>query len=192
MPCDIHPHQGPSAKARILRAAMLLFARQPFSETSLREIATAAQVDVAYAHRAFGSKAEIFRQALQSLRTAAAGGGDLTQAGTRDALVEQLCDLALLRDPQRIEDVEPLHLVMQSCACSEAQEIVADFIEQTIAEPLAEGFGQQDVGRAIFAIGLISGFAVMRLVIKHPALQTMPKAELKDMLAKALWGAMTP
>lgn len=64
---DAHSVRRASAKARILRAAMLLFARQPFSETSLREIATEAQVDVAYVHRAFGSKIEIFQQALHEL-----------------------------------------------------------------------------------------------------------------------------
>ncbi len=49
-------------------AAMLLFARQSFAETSLREIVAEAQADVAYAHRAFGSKTEIFQQALHGLR----------------------------------------------------------------------------------------------------------------------------
>ena len=60
------PVQTTSGKERILNAAMLLFARMPYSDTSLRDIA-AAEVDVAYVHRAFGSKAEIFRHALLAL-----------------------------------------------------------------------------------------------------------------------------
>lgn len=188
MPTDAHPHQAPSAKTRILRAAVLLFAHRPLSETSLRDIATAAHVDVAYVHRAFGSKAEIFRQALQF--PAAADGDD--PAPAPGALVERLCNLALSPDPQRVEEVEPLHLVLQSCACSEARAIVADFIEATIAKSLAESFGQRDIGRAMFAISLMSGFSIMRLVVGHPALRAMPQADLKDMLAKVLWAAMTP
>ena len=46
---------------------MLLFARMPYCDTSLRDIAAAAEVDVAYVHRSFGSKAEIFRHALAAL-----------------------------------------------------------------------------------------------------------------------------
>ena len=61
------PVQTTSGKERILNAAMLLFARMPYSDTSLRDIAAAAEVDVAYVHRAFGSKAEIFRHALLAL-----------------------------------------------------------------------------------------------------------------------------
>lgn len=187
---DRDPHQGPSAKARILRAAMLLFAQRPFSETSLRDIATAAQVDVAYVHRAFGSKAEIFRQALHSRHVIVPEHDDLAQTVSGEAFIERICDLALSRNPECVADVEALHLVMQSCACSDAREIVADFIEQSYAKPLAEGFGQQGIGRAMFAISLVSGFTLMRCVVNHPALQTIPKAELRAMLKKALQGAM--
>ncbi|MGL4263414.1 MAG: TetR/AcrR family transcriptional regulator, partial [Afipia sp.] len=56
-----------SGKERISNAAMLLFARMPYCDTSLRDIAAAAEVDVAYVHRSFGSKAEIFRHALAAL-----------------------------------------------------------------------------------------------------------------------------
>ena len=66
---DRMPGQA-TGKERILASAMLLFARMPYSDTSLRDIAAAAGVDVAYVHRAFGSKAEIFRQALLALAPA--------------------------------------------------------------------------------------------------------------------------
>lgn len=175
------------AKERILRASTLLFARMPFSETSLRDIATAAQADVAYVHRAFGSKAEIFRQALDSLLPV----DDLfTPPVDPERLIARLCDLALLRDPTRVEDVEPLHLIMQSCACSEARVILAEFLENEFARPLAEGFGHKDIGQATFAISLIGGFITARVVIGHMVLQEMPDAQLKAMLAKVLRSVM--
>lgn len=175
------------AKERIRLASTLLFARTPFSETSLRDIATAAQVDVAYVHRSFGSKAEIFRQTLHSLTKAS----DIFQPPTDpETLIDRFCDSMLLRDPQRVEDVEPFHLVMQSCACSEARIILAEFIETNLARPLADAFGHKDVGKAVFALSLMGGFTTARLVIGHRCLQDMTDADLKPMLVKILRAAL--
>lgn len=107
--------QKSSAKARILQASILLFARMPFSETSLRDIAAEAKVDVAYVHRAFGSKSEIFRQALEAT---AALDEVFTPDGNPAGLIDRITERAFLRDPQCIRDVEPLHLVLQSSSCS--------------------------------------------------------------------------
>ena len=168
---------------------MLIFARQPFSETSLREIAAEAQVDVAYVHRVFGSKIEIFRQALYGLHIVDPQGD---QAATMDAdqLIQRICALALQRDPRRVKEVEPLHLIIRSCACSEARAILANFLETHFARPLAAGYGQEDTGRAMFAISLMTGFVTMRVAMGQPALVSMPERELKTMLAKVLRGVM--
>lgn len=187
---NVHSLGKTSAKERILRAAMLLFAHQTFSETSLRDIATKAQVDVAYVHRAFGSKIEIFRHALHGLHVVDPQGTQGIPLDS-DQFIEQLSELALLRNPRRVEDVEPLHLIIRSCACSEARDILGSFMETHFARPLAAAFGQEDIGRAMFAISLMSGFVTMRVGLGHPALLAMPEAELKEMLAKALRGAMT-
>ena len=186
---DAHPPRIAPAKTRILRAAMLLFARQPFSETSLREIAAEAQVDVAYVHRAFGSKIEIFQQALHGLHVVDPQGEQGAPMDP-DRLIERICELALLRNPRRVEEVEPLHLIIRSCACSEARDILANFMETHFARPLAAAFRQEDIGPAMFAISLMSGFVTMRVALGHPALLAMPEAELKAMLAKALHGVM--
>jgi AcrR family transcriptional regulator len=177
------------AKTRILRAAMLLFARQPFSETSLRDIAAEAQVDVAYVHRAFGSKIGVFQQALHGLHMVDPQG-DQGIPPDPDHLIERISGLALLRNPHRVEEVEPLHLIIRSCACSEARGILAEFMETHFARPLAAAFGQEDTGKAMFAISLISGFVTMRVALGHPTLLAMPEAELKEMLAKVLHGVM--
>ena len=105
----------------------------PYSDTSLRDIAAAAGVDVAYVHRAFGSKAEIFRQALLALAPL-----DDIAAGDPDGatMINRICDLAFLRDPRKVEDVRPLHLLTQSSLCSEARAIIAQFFGTSLALPL--------------------------------------------------------
>lgn len=186
---DVNPLDKMSAKGRILRAAMLLFAQQPFSETSLRDIAAKAQVDVAYVHRAFGSKIEIFRHALHGLHVVDPQGTQVIPMGS-DQFIERISELALLRNPRRVEEVEPLHLIIRSCACSEARDILSSFMETHFARPLAAAFGQEDISRAMFAISLMSGFVTMRVAVGHPALLAVPATELKTMLAKALHGVM--
>ncbi len=187
---DAHSPRKESARTRIVRAAMLLFARQSFSETSLREIAAGAQVDVAYVHRTFGSKTEIFQQALNGLHIVDTQGVQSAPMDP-DHLIERISEVALLRNPRRVEEVEPLHLIIRSCASSEAREILATFLATHFARPLAAAFGQEDIGRAMFAISLMTGFVTMRVAVGHPALLAMPDAELKAMLAKVLHDVMT-
>lgn len=178
-----------SAKARILQAGLLLFARMPFSETSLRDIASEAQVDVAYVHRAFGSKAEIFRQALNGLADL---DGIFVPGSSPDIVIDRICDQAFLRDPKSFADVQPLHLVMQSCACSEARHIIDSFVTTRIAWPLARAFGQEDNRHAMLAVSLLCGFVTMRVVIGSADLQRVEVAQMKAMLANAMRAAMTP
>lgn len=179
--------QKSSAKARILQASILLFARMPFSETSLRDIAAEAKVDVVYVHRAFGSKSEIFRQALEAT---AALDEVFTPDGNPAGLIDRITERAFLRDPQCIRDVEPLHLVLQSSSCSEARSILNDFVTTSIARPLADAFGQKDIGRAMFAVSILNGFITMRTVLGNPGLLAMSKEDLKAMLTRALFNAM--
>ena len=176
-----------TGKERILTSAMLLFARMPYSDTSLRDIAAAAGVDVAYVHRAFGSKAEIFRQALLAL-----GPLNDIAAGEPDGatMIRQICDLAFLRDPHKVEDVRPLHLLIQSSLCGEARTIIAQFIDTSLALPLSRAFGHADAGRAHFALSLLSGFVTHRAVLGPADLLAIPEADQRRMLQTALMNAM--
>ena len=183
------PVQTTSGKERILNAAMLLFARMPYTDTSLRDIAAAAEVDVAYVHRAFGSKAEIFRHALLAL-----GPIDDIATGQPDGatMIRRICNLAFLRNPRKLEDVRPLHLLIQSSLCSEARTIIAGFIEASLAIPLSRAFGHSDMGRAHFALSLLSGFVTHRAVLCPQDLVSIPEEDQYHMLEMALLNAMMP
>ena len=175
-----------SGKERILNAAMLLFARMPYCDTSLRDIAAAAEVDVAYVHRSFGSKAEIFRHALAALDPL----DDIMVATDGRSMISRLCDLAFLRDPRIQEDVRPLHLLIQSSLCSEARDIIAQFIDTSLALPLSKAFGFENPGRAHFALSLLSGFVTHRAVMGPANFPGIPEADQRRMLETALTNAM--
>lgn len=187
MPINDPELQNLPAKERIVKAALILFAKAPFSQTSLRDIAAASKVDVAYVHRAFGSKAEIFRQALYNLAPSPA---QIFEGMSPHEHISRICDDVFKRDPQAIEDIKPLHLVMQSCTCSEARIIVADFVRDAFAIPLAKSFGHETTKCAMIAVCLMAGFVNMRLIVGHQELQAIPEDELKSMLSRTLYSIM--
>ena len=55
-----------ATRAQILAAAQLKFQQQGFEQSSLRDIASIAAVDVALVHRYFGGKAALFKEALKA------------------------------------------------------------------------------------------------------------------------------
>lgn len=176
-----------SGKERILNASMLLFAQTPYSTTSLRDIAAAADVNVAYVHRAFGSKAEIFRQALQA---ATSLENLFIDAASGEEVIRRLCTRALLDFPKKLEDVEALHLLIQSNLCAEAREIIKQFLRESLAEPLRRAFGHDDTGRALLAISLLGGFVTNRAILGHESLQTMSETDQSLLLEAALLAVM--
>lgn len=180
-------HQG-SGKERILNSAMLLFARMPYSATSLRDIAAAAEVDVAYVHRAFGSKAEIFRQALLALTPVS-----LFRTETVDGaeMIRRMSELAILEEPHDLEDVCPVHLLIQSTLCNEARDIIAEFTKTTFAEPLSRAFGHQDTGRATFALSLLFGLVTRRTVFGADEIRSIPESRQLRLLEDAMLAVMT-
>ena len=60
------PPVANDTRERILEAAIEHFSRRSYEETGLREIASAARVDVAYVHRCFGSKKRLFADAVSA------------------------------------------------------------------------------------------------------------------------------
>ena len=74
-----------AAEERILQAAQKLFAENDYEKTTIRAIATAADVDPAIVIRYFGDKEALFRRAvhLPEADTAPNGATDLTELLTR-------------------------------------------------------------------------------------------------------------
>lgn len=73
---------GESARERLLRSALRLFARQGFAKTSTRELAEHAGVNVASISYYFGDKAGLYRAALfEPLDTPPHDVGRISQSG---------------------------------------------------------------------------------------------------------------
>jgi AcrR family transcriptional regulator len=72
-----------ATRARILDSARTLFAERGFERTTVRAVAAAARVDPSLVMQHFGTKRDLFAQAVQAAPTS-------PEAADPDALVEQL------------------------------------------------------------------------------------------------------
>ena len=97
-----------STKERILAAAELLFAQHGFAETSLREVTSRADVNLAAVNYHFGSKSnlinEVFRRRLDELssrRLEALTAAERDRPGALDAVLAAFIEPALALSQER-------------------------------------------------------------------------------------------
>lgn len=88
---DASGAQKATTRDRILSAAIVQFSRRSYEEVGLRDIAAVAGVDVAYVHRSFGSKEQLFAEAVRRAtavdRVVSTAGSDLPRSLARQILL---------------------------------------------------------------------------------------------------------
>ena len=142
----------PKAKAKLVEAARDLFRAKGYEATGMREIATAAGVNVSVAMREYGGKAGLFRHAI-------ALDLDLGDAlrGTRGLWGGSLADLALsgswtAHAPAALSTGQP----------HAARQLVEEW-EAKLVKPLASALGGEDAdNRARLILAMMAGLATGR------------------------------
>lgn len=172
-----------SGRERVLNAAISCFSRNLYSEVSLRDLAAVAEVDVAYVHRAYGSKSELFRAALTSLMEADAL---FVQPCTCEEMIDRMSatlapDLSGSRPQARVLD-----LVLQSCTSEEPKEILREAVEQQFMGPLADVFGEEEKLAASFCISLLLGVGILREALVIEPIASLPPERVRDMCREIL------
>lgn len=148
-----------STRDRILMAAMKRFCTQSYDDTGLRDIAADAGVDVAYVHRSFGSKQQLFAEAL---RKAALTDHFLDEIS--GDLAELLTRRLLSRDSAQAAQ-DPLEIAVHSFSCPEAVEVHRAFVTDDLIDPLAEHLGRPAKHRAALIVAFLAGVTILRDVI---------------------------
>lgn len=120
-------------RQRILETAVLRFSRHSYAETTLRDIATDVGVDVALVHRAFGSKEELFLQAVSS--TIDDNFQQAAQAPDPGLAMTALFVRSRLDPP--CGKIDPLDIVKHSLNSDRASPTLRKFAEQDFLQPLA-------------------------------------------------------
>lgn len=157
MRVKLAPQCAVATRDRILDAAVLQFSRHSYDETGLRDVASEVGIDVSYVHRCFGSKENLFAEAL-----AATVQPDFLLADSTSNLRDALARQVLARGPN---EVGPLDIVIRSLSCPEATRVLREFILHDFIEPLAKRLDQPPSARIALVAALLAGVGLLRNVL---------------------------
>lgn len=177
---------GTATRDRILNAAILRFSRQSYESTGLRDIAADVGVDVSYVHRCFGSKEQLFAEAL---------GATMVPPGLFTSVADDLAGVlarqVFARDKGRGRNtVGPLDIIIHSLTSPEASRVLREFIRTDFIHPLAEKVDQKDNTRAAVVAALLAGIGILRNVLRIDPLLEAEGGELERVLARTIAGIM--
>lgn len=183
-----HPAQqrAITTRDRILRAAIVRFSRHSYEATGLRDIAADVGIDVAYVHRCFGSKEQLFARAIEATMKP-----DRLLRGTADNLADMLARHIFARDgtPAR-DEVGPLDIIIRSLSSPEASGVLRNLMLNDLINPLAKKLDQPASGRAALIVALLAGVGILRNVLRVAPLLEAKDGDLEGLIASALESMM--
>lgn len=169
-------------RERILEAAIRQFSRCSYEQTGLRDIATDVGVDVAYVDRCFGSKENLFAEALRAAIGAdhifSSSGGELPAALARQAFARE--------DRRSRERAGPLDIVVRSLTSPKAASILRDYIVNDFVEPLSAKLRKPAQQRAALIAAFLAGVGILRNVLEIAPLRESGGGELEDLVASII------
>ncbi len=169
-------------RERILAAAVARFSRQSYDETGLREIAADAGVDVAYVHRAFGSKEQLFHAAVKRVMQTEKFLDDL---GTDPARMLAAHVVSKSKTDANCE-AGPMGILIHSLTSPKAAAVLRAVVIEDFVAPLGTQLDANATQRAALAAALLMGFGILRDVLELPDLTEGPGGALERGLADAL------
>lgn len=173
---------GQETRTRILHAAILRFSQNSYDDTTLRDIAEDVGVDVAFVHRSFGSKEELFTEVIrtafepQNLFTGPA-------ANLADRLTARLLEPSL---DKALHLIDPLDVIVRSLLSPKAIPIIRESIAQDAVAPLAENLGNPSKQRAALIIACLAGISIFRHVLRTEALLEASDDDLAPLIKRMI------
>jgi AcrR family transcriptional regulator len=141
----------------ILAAAVLRFSRNSYEETKLRDVAADVGVDVAYVHRCFGSKEDLFSEALRT-----AFRPERLLVGEGEELRLNLAQ-AVTGDPLLPGDaINPLEIMVRSLNSTQAKPLLRRVLLDQFIEPLSAKLEAPALQRAVFVAATLTGIRLFR------------------------------
>lgn len=149
-------------RERILDAAILRFSRHSYEATGLRDIAADAEVDVAHVHRCFGSKKQLFAEAVQALirpeELFDTAGGNVANRLAAQIFVHD--------EARHRNEVGPFDILNHSLSSVEARDVLRDFITKEILPLITAKLHTSNPTRtACVVVAYLAGMGILRNVI---------------------------
>ena len=160
----IKKRDAEATRERILLCAKKLFSDKGYSGASTREIAACANVNSALVARYFGSKKELFEEAiLQEFNIE-----DLLQIDS-NAFASQVATLFANKPPK--EDFDPMAALVRSAGDPEIGDHVRAALAEQVIRPMTDKVSGNDAEqRAAVLLSLLAGFDLFRRAIGVDAL----------------------
>ncbi len=161
--------KGLATRDRILQAAVNRFARQSYDDVGLRDIAADAGVDVAYVHRSFGSKADLFLMALDAVSDPDKTNALIASTHLPQAMREFFAQSGEI--DYRLS-IRPLDLIVRSLGSQHANTILSQKILAELIVPLSSRLTEPNMARATMIVAILLGAGMARDVMRFPAFMT--------------------
>jgi AcrR family transcriptional regulator len=176
--CTPRLRNAAATRQAMLDAARRRFARESYENVGLREIGSDAGVDPALVCRYFGSKEQLFKEALR-------GDNQLLVEGvTLEALPAHLASLLMDQAGKDAAEaaakVDCLLTLLHSASSPKASEIVREALSEDILEPMAGLLTGADAAvRASLTLAVLMGFGIL-----HSAMAVAPLREADSELLR--------
>jgi AcrR family transcriptional regulator len=168
------PRDAAATRAAILASALRAFARHGYDGVGVRDIARDAGVTAMLVNRYFGSKEQLFAEAVDVAFTP-----PVVIANHPDSLAHDAARNLIARTD--VEELGPFLIMLRSASNPRAAEIVRDGIARHVGRRLAAQLPEpgQPI-RTELMLSVIAGVWLMRRVIETPALNDADPDQLTD------------
>lgn len=181
-----------NSRQAVLEAARGCFARDGFSATTMRRVATDAGVDVSMVMQFFGSKDGLFAAALDIPASALAKLGQVFQ-GAGEQLGERVVRAFLEAWEGEPQEAEPLMAMLRNAMVNEQARLhLRDYIASRLALGGHENLGPDARLRAGLALSMLVGIVTGRQIIGVPVLAQADRETLVEMVAPAIQQTLLP
>lgn len=172
------PRNATATREAILKSAVRNFARAGYDGVGVREIAGEAGVTAMLVNRYFGSKEQLFAEAVE-----ASFATPVFIAESSDAIARDAATALVARSDPAADQLEPFLIMLRSASNPRSAELVRDAIERHVGRRLARQLPKP--GRQLrtdLALSVISGVLLMRRVVGTRALGSADGDQLAELL----------
>lgn len=174
-------------RERILASAQRFFSSHGYEQVGTRDIARDAGVDAALVNRYFGSKEELFREAIT--------GGFVVEEHLPENFAELGAFLAgqVLNNSADSNEFDALRLLLLSASSPTIGSIVAERFDAEFVQPLSRRLGGRDAEvRATLIASYVLGLATMRHGFEAAALTGAQGKSAERLAALAIQAYVRP
>ncbi|MBV7700940.1 TetR/AcrR family transcriptional regulator [Streptomyces sp. TRM70350] len=184
--------ESADTRDRILAAAREEFSERGYEKTSVRGIAKAAGVDSALVHHYFGTKEQVFQEALEAVFAPALKAPDVIFEGPAEGVGERFARF-LFGIWENPVTRTPLLAVVRSAVTNEvAASVFRRLVAAQLLRRVASQLGLPDAElRAELAAAQLVGVAIMRYVIKLEPLASADVEVIIRRVAPVVQGHLT-